>query len=74
MTATGCGVVSIPNFAHTGKPTYTNGDILGGRKEPIDEDTHEGRVQTELDIQVSQLGVGHALRDDNGADGDACEE
>jgi hypothetical protein len=53
-------------------PTYTNGDVLGSRKEPVDQNAHEGRVQAELDLEVGELGVSHALGDDNGADGDAC--
>lgn len=49
--------------------TYANGDVLGGREEPVDEDTHEGRVKTILDGQSGQLSIGHRLRDDNSADG-----
>ena len=74
MTATGCDAVSflfLSGSASAGKPTYTDGDVLGRRKEPVDEHTHKGRVQAKLDLEIGELGVSHALRDDDGADGDA---
>ena len=52
-----------------GKP-YADGDILGGREEPVDQDTHKGRVETEFWGQFSELGICHTLRHDNGTDGD----
>jgi hypothetical protein len=51
--------------------TYANGDILGGSKEPVDENAHEGRVKAVLDWQVRETRVGHSLGDDDGANGDA---
>ena len=51
--------------------TYTDGDVLGRRKEPVDEHTHKGRVQAKLDLEISELGISHALGDDDGADGNA---
>lgn len=54
--------------------TYADGNILGRGKKPVDEDTHEGRVETILDVEERQLGVGHALGYDNAPDGNACAE
>ncbi len=48
--------------------TYPDGDILGSREEPIDQDTHEGRVETVFDRELGELGVGHALGDDDSTD------
>ncbi|EGX95530.1 hypothetical protein CCM_00184 [Cordyceps militaris CM01] len=55
------------------RASYTNGDVLGGGKEPVNQDTHEGRVETIFDGELGKQGVGHTLRDDDGADGDACD-
>lgn len=55
------------------KGTYTNGDILGSSKEPVDQDAHEGGIQSILHWQFSQLRVGHTLRNDDGADGDTSD-
>jgi len=50
--------------------TYSDGNVLGGREEPVDEDTHKRRVQAKLDGQKRQLSVGHTLRHDNSANCD----
>jgi hypothetical protein len=50
--------------------TYSDGDILGGSKEPIDEDTHKRRVQAILNGELGELGVSHGLGDDNSAHSD----
>lgn len=55
-----------------GSKTHPNGYVLRSGKEPVNEDAHEGRVETELNIEKGQLGVGHALRYDDSPDGDAC--
>ena len=52
--------------------TYTNGDILGRGKEPVDKRAHEGRIEAVLYWQLSKLGVGHALRNHDRADSDTC--
>ncbi len=52
--------------------TYPNGDILGGSEEPIDEDTHEGRVQAIFDGELSELGICHGLGDDDSANSHTC--
>jgi hypothetical protein len=52
--------------------TYSDSDILGSSKEPIDQDTHERRVETELHGQISQFSVGHTLRHDNRSHGNTC--
>ena len=44
---------------HVPSRTYTDGDILGSREEPVDKNTHERRVETELRGELSQLGIGH---------------
>lgn len=49
--------------------SYPDGDILGGSEEPVEQNTHEGGVETKLDLQLGKLGIGHGLRNDNGADG-----
>lgn len=51
-----------------GQFTYTNGDILGGGKEPVNQDTHEGGVKAEFDRKLRQLCICHTLRDDDGTD------
>jgi hypothetical protein len=51
--------------------SYSDCDILGRRKEPIDEDAHERRIQPKLGEQISQEGICHTLWHDNGANGDA---
>ena len=45
--------------------------LFRGGEEPVDHDADERRVEAVLDRKVSQLGVGHRLRHDDGADGDA---
>ena len=47
----------------------TNGDILRCSEEPVYEYSHEGRVQTELRWEFSQLCVGHTLGHDDCANG-----
>lgn len=76
MTATGCGVVSaglrlIVPAAYPVDDTYANGDVLGRREEPVDQDTHKGRVQAIFDRQLGKLCICHALRHNNSANGDA---
>ena len=44
---------------------YSNRDIFGRGKEPVDQHSHERRVQTELDGQFRQFGVCHTLRHDD---------
>ena len=63
---TGHGTWSTPS----GWVTYSNGDILGGGEEPIDQDTHKGRIKTEFGSELGEGGVSHGLWDDDGADGD----
>lgn len=53
-----------------GSGTYANRDILGCCEDPVQQDSHEGRVKTKLNRQVGQLSVGHTLGDDNSTDGD----
>lgn len=62
----------LGSFAGCGENglTYSNGDVLGSSKEPIDEDTHKGRVQPILDGELGELGVSHGLGDDNSAHSD----
>jgi hypothetical protein len=50
--------------------TYTNRDVLGCCKEPVDQNTHERRIQSILNREISQFGIGHPLGDHDGADGD----
>lgn len=69
MTATGCetrGQLSLCD-ARIGSrlQTYADGDILGCGKEPIDEDSHERRVKTILDGELSQLSISHTLGNNN---------
>jgi hypothetical protein len=52
--------------------TYANGDILGCGKKPVDQYTHEGGVEAIFNREGGELGIGHRLGDDDGADGDAC--
>lgn len=49
---------------------YPYGDILGGSKQPVGQDTHERRVETELHRELSQGSIRHALRDNHGTHGD----
>ena len=41
--------------------TYANRDIFGCREEPVDQCSHERRVQAELDRKLSQFRICHAL-------------
>lgn len=50
--------------------TYTNSDVLGRGKEPINEHTHEGCVQAIFDGELGQLGICHGLGNHDGADSD----
>ena len=50
--------------------TYADCDVLGRGEEPIDQRSHEGRVQSKFDRQFCELGVSHTLRDDDRANGD----
>lgn len=52
----------------------TNGDVLGRGEEPVDQDTHEGRVETILNGQVGELGVSHSLRNDDSTDSDTSNK
>ena len=45
-----------------------NRDVLGGGKEAVDEDTHEGGVETIFGRQQGKLSVGHTLGYNHGAD------
>jgi hypothetical protein len=51
--------------------TYTDGDILGSSKKPIDEDTHEGGIESILGREVSENSICHSLGNDHTAHGDA---
>lgn len=55
--------------------TYANCDILGSSEEPVDQNTHEGRIETELDWKQSELGISHTLRHNYATNGDTwtCE-
>lgn len=46
-----------------------NGDVFRRSEEPVDEDTHEGRIETEFHGQIGQFGVGHTLRYNNSTNG-----
>ena len=59
---------------HAEKGTYANRDVFRSREEPVDEDTHEGGVETKLDWQLGQLSVSHSLRHHDGADCYTCIE
>lgn len=48
--------------------TNTNGNILGGSKEPVDQDTHKRGIETEFDGQGSKFGVRHTLGNDHSSD------
>ena len=50
--------------------TYPDGDIFGGSEEPIDQDTHKGRIKAVFRGELGEGGVGHGLWDDDGTDGD----
>lgn len=54
--------------------TYADGNILGSGEEPVDQHSHEGRVQTVLRRQKSEFGVGHALGNDDGTDSDTGDQ
>ena len=54
--------------------TYTDGDVLGSGKEPVDQDTHERSVQTIFNGDFGKLSVSHALRHDNGSNGDTGDK
>lgn len=51
--------------------TYTNSDILGSSKEPVEQGAHEGGVQAKLDRKLSEFGIGHTLRNDDDTDSQA---
>lgn len=51
----------------------TDGDVLGGGEEAVDEDTDKGGVQSVLGVEVGELGVGHGLRDQDESDGDSSD-
>lgn len=54
--------------------TYADGDILGSSEEPVDNDTHERGVETELGIELGEQGVGHALGNNDSADSDTGDQ
>ena len=57
-----------------GMLAYSDCDILGSGEEPVDQDTHEGRVQTKLHGQLGQFGIGHTLGNDYTTDSDTCSQ
>jgi hypothetical protein len=71
MTATGWIKVSIEAHIVVFMYIYSNSNVLGCCKEPVNENTHEGGVKTEFNRQCSKLGVSHALRHDDSTNGDA---
>jgi hypothetical protein len=72
-TATGCDirVSNAPRKWQT-RGTYTNGDILGSSKSPVEEIAHEGRIQTKLNREISKLCVSHALGYNDSSDSHSC--
>ena len=54
------------------KDTHPDGDIFGGGKEPVNQDSHERRIETELHRKLSQLGIGHSLGNHDRANRNAC--
>lgn len=48
--------------------------LLRSRRVPVDHHAHERRVETVFDRELGEDGVGHALRDDDGADRDAGDQ
>lgn len=50
------------------KSTYSNGDVLGRGKKPVNQDSHEGRVQAVLHGQCRKLGISHGLWNDDSTD------
>lgn len=39
--------------------THANGDVLGSGEKPIDQDTHEGGIETELHVERGKFCVSH---------------
>lgn len=64
----------VDNGTHEGRHDSDGADcdIFGGGEEPVDQDTHEGGVETILNVEIGQLGVGHGLGDDDCTNGDTC--
>jgi hypothetical protein len=58
------------NAAKQFRITYSDGDILGGGKEPVDHDSHKRRVQAILNGERSKLGICHGLRHNDSSNGD----
>lgn len=48
--------------------------VLGSAEYPVGYDTHKGRVQTKLGLELGQDRIGRALRNNDGADGDAGDD
>lgn len=51
----------------------TDRDILGRGEEPINQDTHERGVKTELNIEFCKFGIGHSLRDNHSTNRDTWD-
>lgn len=66
----------VDNVANDGRHDghRTNGDILGSSEEPVNQNTHKGRVEAVLDRKFSKFRIGHTLRYHNGADSDTGDE
>ena len=53
--------------------TYADGDVLRCRKCPVEQEANEGRVQAVLRGELRQERVGHALGNDDEANGDTYD-
>lgn len=73
ITATGYDCVRV-NGNGRGRIAYTNGDVLRGGKEPIDEDSHKGGVEPKLGSKVGEFSICHALRHDDCSDSNTSDE
>lgn len=51
--------------------TYTNHDILGRAKQPVQTGTGKGGVQAKGGVQLGEGGICQCLGNDDEADGDA---
>lgn len=47
--------------------TYANGNVLGRRKRPVQQEADKGRVQAVLGRELGEQRIGHALRHNNEA-------
>lgn len=58
----------LSHVAEQGFSTYSDGDVFGSGKEPVDQDAHERRVQAIFDGQLSQLRIRHTLGHNDSTD------